>query len=41
MDLDFALRTKQPTTLTDKSSIDEKWDFEKWGHSNCTSLMEA
>ena len=39
MDLDLALRIEQPTPLTDKSSIEEKWDFERWEHSNRLSLM--
>ena len=29
MDLDLALRTEQPSSLTDKSSIEEKRDIEK------------
>ena len=39
MDLDLALRIEQPTALTDESSNEEKRDFEKWDHSNGTSLM--
>ena len=39
MDLDLVLRTEQPASLTDKSSIEEKQDNEKWEHSNHMSLM--
>lgn len=39
MDIDLALRTEQLIPLTDKNSIEEKWDFDKWERSNCLSLM--
>ncbi|XP_010099271.2 uncharacterized protein LOC21398556 [Morus notabilis] len=39
MDLDLTLRIEQPTALTDQSSNEEKWDFEKWERSNRMSLM--
>jgi hypothetical protein len=39
MDLDYALRKEQPAPLTDKSSTDEKVNFEKWERSNRLSLM--
>ncbi|KAK8952136.1 hypothetical protein KSP39_PZI003213 [Platanthera zijinensis] len=39
MDLDLSLRTDRPQTLTDKSSPDEKRDFERWERSNRMSLM--
>lgn len=39
MDLDYALRKEQPASLTDKSSADEKLNFEKWERSNRLSLM--
>ncbi|KAL8542512.1 hypothetical protein ACS0TY_003393 [Phlomoides rotata] len=39
MDLDYALRVEQPTSLTDESSPDEMKNFEKWERSNRVSLM--
>ena len=39
MDLDLALRTEQPASLTDKSSNEDKRDIEKWERSNRMSLM--
>ena len=39
MDIDYALRKDQPASLTDKSSIDEKANFEKWERSNRLSLI--
>ncbi|XP_022860751.1 uncharacterized protein LOC111381226 [Olea europaea var. sylvestris] len=39
MNLDFALRTEQPTSLTEESSPDEKRNFEKLDCSNHMSLM--
>ena len=39
MDLDLALRTEQPSSLTAESSSDAKRDFEKWERSNRMSLM--
>ena len=39
MNLDFALMIEQPTALTDKSSIEEKQDFEKWDCSNRMNLI--
>lgn len=39
MDLDLALRFEPPTDLTDKSSMEEKRDFEMWDRSNRMSLM--
>lgn len=38
MDLDL-LRTDKPPTLTDKSFVDEKQDYEKWDRSNRMCLM--
>ncbi|XP_042023131.1 uncharacterized protein LOC121770469 [Salvia splendens] len=37
--LDYALRTEQPAPLTDESSDKDKWNFERWEHSNRMSLM--
>ncbi|KAK6140498.1 hypothetical protein DH2020_025779 [Rehmannia glutinosa] len=39
MNLDYALRVEQPLYLIDASSVEEKWNFEKWEHSNRISLM--
>ncbi|KAH6785841.1 hypothetical protein C2S51_038296 [Perilla frutescens var. frutescens] len=39
MDLDYSLRVDKPASLTDASSADEKWNFEKWDRSNRVSLM--
>ncbi|XP_074287030.1 uncharacterized protein LOC141612204 [Silene latifolia] len=39
MDLDLAIRMDCPAPLTDKSSLDDKRDFEKWERSNRMSLM--
>ena len=39
MNLDLALMTEQPAALTDKSSVDENRDINKWDCSNRTSLM--
>ncbi|KAI3470151.1 hypothetical protein Pfo_026814, partial [Paulownia fortunei] len=39
MDLDYALRVEQPSSLTDASSSDERRNFEKWERSNRVSLM--
>jgi len=39
MDLDLALRSDQPTALTDVSSPEEKREFERWERSNRISLM--
>jgi hypothetical protein len=32
MNLDLALRVEAPTTLTEKSSAEEKTYYEHWGH---------
>ncbi|XP_042056199.1 uncharacterized protein LOC121800760 [Salvia splendens] len=37
--LDYALRTEQPAPLIDESSDENKWNFERWEHSNRMSLM--
>src|SRR5436189_2244746 len=34
MDLDLALRTEQPPSLTPASTPDQRKDFEKWERSN-------
>ena len=39
MDLDLALRTEQPSSLTAASTPDQRKDFEKWERSNRLSLM--
>src|SRR3954465_11189259 len=39
MDLDLALRTEQPPSLTAASTPEERKDFEKWERSNRQSLM--
>ncbi|XP_060974564.1 uncharacterized protein LOC133039672 [Cannabis sativa] len=39
MDLDHAIRNEQPAPLTNKSSHDDKREFEKWDRSNRMSLM--
>ncbi|KAI9177667.1 hypothetical protein LWI28_017876 [Acer negundo] len=39
MDLDIALRSEQPASLTDAISLDERKNFEKWDRSNRMSLM--
>src|SRR4051812_25317487 len=39
MDLDLALRTEQPPSLTAASIPDQRKDFEKWERSNRLSLM--
>src|SRR3954467_3322828 len=39
MDLDLALRTEQPPSLTPASTPDQRKDFEKWERSNRLSLM--
>ena len=39
MDLDLALRSEQPASLTDLSTSDERRHFEKWDRSNRMSLM--
>ena len=39
MDLDLALRTEQPPSLTAASTPDQRKDFEKWERSNRLSLM--
>src|SRR3954469_17685208 len=39
MDLDLALRTEQPASLTAANTSDQRKDFEKWERSNLLSLM--
>ncbi|XP_073136894.1 uncharacterized protein [Henckelia pumila] len=39
MDLDLAIRTKQPAALTDSSSSELRARYEKWERSNRMSLM--
>jgi hypothetical protein len=39
MDLDLALRTEQPTSLTDSSTSEARKNYEKWDRSNRMSLM--
>ncbi|KAI9157783.1 hypothetical protein LWI28_027996 [Acer negundo] len=39
MDLDLALLSEQPASLTDASSLDDRKNFEKWDSSNRMSLM--
>lgn len=39
MNLDMALRVDEPPKLTAKSSVEEKDYYERWKHSNRTSLM--
>ena len=39
MDLDDALRTDEPRVITNKSSVEEKINFEKWEMSNRMCLM--
>ena len=39
MDLDYAIRTEQPPTLTNDSITKQMTNFEKWEFSNCMSLM--
>ncbi|XP_062113552.1 uncharacterized protein LOC133824621 [Humulus lupulus] len=39
MNLDYALRKEQLASPTEKSSADEKANFEKWERSNRLSLM--
>ena len=39
MDLDLALRTEQPASLTVASSSDDRKNFEKWDRLNRMSLM--
>src|SRR3954463_16324396 len=39
MDLDLALRTEYPPSLTAVSTSDQRKDFEKWERSNCLSPM--
>ena len=39
MDLDLALQTEQPASLTAASSPDDRKNFEKWDRSNRMSLM--
>lgn len=36
MDLDLALRVDFLSPLTDKSTSDQKREFDKWERSNCT-----
>ncbi|KAG6494607.1 hypothetical protein ZIOFF_042367 [Zingiber officinale] len=39
MDLDYALRVDKPTPLSNTSTQDEKFAYEKWERSNRLSLM--
>ncbi|XP_073272306.1 uncharacterized protein [Primulina huaijiensis] len=39
MDLDLAIRTEQPTALTDSSSSEQRAGYEKWKRSNRMSLI--
>ncbi|GAV87558.1 hypothetical protein CFOL_v3_30984, partial [Cephalotus follicularis] len=39
MDLDYALRMEKPAEITDQSSSEQKFAYEKWERSNCISLM--
>ena len=39
MDLDYALRTDEPLAITDKSTVEEKANYEKWERSNRMCLM--
>ncbi|XP_073158882.1 uncharacterized protein [Henckelia pumila] len=39
MDLDLAIRVDRPPALTDKSTFDDKREFEKWERSNRMCLM--
>ena len=39
MDLDFALRTEKPASLTESSTSEQRKDYEKWERSNRMSLM--
>ncbi|XP_073132852.1 uncharacterized protein [Henckelia pumila] len=39
MDLDLAIRVDRPPALTDKSTSDDKREFEKWERSNRMCLM--
>ena len=38
-DLDLALRIARPVDLAKQSSSAEKRELERWGHSNCMSMM--
>lgn len=39
MDLDLALRIERPASLTETSTAEAKWEYEKWERSNRMSLM--
>ena len=39
MDLDYALRTDEPPVITDKNTVEEKTNYEKWERSNRMCLM--
>ncbi|XP_058766455.1 uncharacterized protein LOC131640061 [Vicia villosa] len=39
IDLDLALRMKQPLSLTKSSTSEQRKYYKKWDHSNCMSLM--
>ncbi|GAV82307.1 UBN2_2 domain-containing protein, partial [Cephalotus follicularis] len=39
MDLDYALRMEKPAEITDQSSSEQKFAYEKWERSNRISLM--
>ena len=39
MDLDYALWTDEPPAITDKSTFEEKVNYEKWERSNRMCLM--
>ena len=39
MGLDYALRTGEPSAITDKSSVETKTKYEKWDMSNRMRLM--
>jgi len=39
MDLDYVLKTDEPPAITDKSSIEEKTNYEKWERCNRMCLM--
>jgi len=39
IDLDYTLRTEEPSAITDKSTVKEKANYEKWERSNKICLM--
>ena len=39
MDLNYALRTDEPLAITDKSTVEENANYEKWERSNRMCLM--